>query len=151
MIASNARPNQLTQAMAYVVKMDPSVQGAGGRSALFAAAAICVEFGLNFAESMSALQSSFNPRCQPPWSEAEMLHKVTDAFKKTGPKACCAPGSSLGNAVQGPVQNGEELDLVTQEGVADRKSQLAAAISRWHALKPSRGTHPYAQRKGVQP
>jgi len=30
-------------------------------------------------EALALLQRDYNPHCQPPWSEKELLHKVKDA------------------------------------------------------------------------
>lgn len=60
--------------------MEPSVSGSNGHdAALKAASAVVVGLDLPDDVAMSVLQSSFNPRCQPPWSEKELRHKIRQA------------------------------------------------------------------------
>lgn len=39
-------------------------------------------FGLDEQTALDLLRSEYNPRCEPPWSDAELLHKVSDAANK---------------------------------------------------------------------
>lgn len=68
------------RARAYLEKMPASISGAGGHDALWAAARklIC-DFGLDEQATFRILTSEFNPRCQPPWTEKEIKHKVESA------------------------------------------------------------------------
>lgn len=57
-----------------------AISGAGGHKATFSAACLLVHgFGLEIAEAMQLLQE-YNGRCDPPWSEAELLHKCRSAL-----------------------------------------------------------------------
>jgi len=77
------RDRLLHRASAYLGAMPPAVSGQGGHNAIYAAATALVHgFGLTDTEAMELLQNEYNPRCQPPWSVKELLHKVTDAFKR---------------------------------------------------------------------
>lgn len=142
--------SQVKRAMVWVGKMDPSIQGESGSRPLFATACKVIEFGLSESDCMSVLRLALNARCRPPWAEAEMLHAVRSAFKKTKPLQEYAP-ISLGNAVQGPVHDDGELPLAAQDDIDQQKSLLAAAVSRWNSLNLSDGTHSYALRKGIKP
>ncbi len=72
------------RARKYLAKMDVSIQGQDGSKAAFRAACVLV-LGFSLpAEDAMALLREWNANCQPPWSERELLHKVSDACKKTG-------------------------------------------------------------------
>lgn len=63
----------------YVARMPASVSGQGGHDAAWLAAqAITRGFGLPISDGLPILQE-FNQRCQPPWSDKELWHKIEDA------------------------------------------------------------------------
>lgn len=71
------------RAVAYLDAIPPSVSGQGGHNAAYAAAtAMAHGFGLGPERALALLLAHYNPRCQPPWSEAELRHKVEDAASK---------------------------------------------------------------------
>lgn len=68
------------RARKYLAKMPEAVSGQHGHDALFAAAlAVRVGFDLDEQTATRLLLEGYNPRCQPPWSESEIAHKVADA------------------------------------------------------------------------
>ena len=79
------RPEVITKASKYLSKMPPSVSGIGGHDYLYAAVCKAVELGCNRAEARLSIESSFNPRCRPPWSPKDLDHKLNDAFTNTTP------------------------------------------------------------------
>jgi len=71
------------RAEAYLDAMPPAISGAGGHSTTYAAATVLVHgFGLAPAVALRMLQERFNPRCEPPWSDRELEHKIEDAASK---------------------------------------------------------------------
>ena len=75
----------LERASKYLAKLEPAVAGQSGHNKAFFAACVLVKgFGLNESESLQVLAAEFNPRCQPPWSEKELVHKVRSAAKQPG-------------------------------------------------------------------
>ena len=71
----------VANARAYLGAMPPAVSGQGGHPTTFRAAVALVRgFGLSRGQSLDLLKSDYNPRCIPPWSEAELRHKVEGAF-----------------------------------------------------------------------
>ena len=65
----------------YVDKMDPAISGCNGHSKAFAVACVLVgKFGLTFDESLEIFHE-YNKRCDPPWSEKEILHKLESAME----------------------------------------------------------------------
>lgn len=68
------------RARRYVAAMEPSVSGARGHDRAFSAAVALVHgFLLPEADALHILMQEFNPRCSPPWSDAELRHKVASA------------------------------------------------------------------------
>ena len=83
MVVSGDRVRLLRRAAAYLGAMPPAISGQGGHNAAYAAATVLVHgFGLATEEALDLLRKEYNPRCQPPWSEKELLHKVTDAANR---------------------------------------------------------------------
>ncbi len=73
----------LRRAAAYLNRIPPAISGSGGHSQAYAAATATVHgFGLDPEAAFSLLWDRYNPRCDPPWSEKELRHKVTDAASK---------------------------------------------------------------------
>lgn len=71
----------IERAQKYVAKMPPAVSGQNGHGATFHVACVLVQgFGLTPAQAMPLLQE-FNLRCEPPWKERELRHKLDGAEK----------------------------------------------------------------------
>jgi hypothetical protein len=106
------------RAKAYLARMPPSISGAGGHNALYTAATSLVHgFGLDLETALSLLSVDFNPRCEPPWSESELRHKVQDALTKPHDKPrgwllneSRTPRPATGNA---PARVPQKLNLVS--------------------------------------
>jgi hypothetical protein len=84
--ASRSPPDSdalLRRAEAYLDRIPPAISGSGGHSQTYAAATAMVHgFGLDSETAFALLWDRYNPRCQPPWSEKELRHKVSDADSK---------------------------------------------------------------------
>lgn len=75
----------MDRAAKYVAKMEPSVSGQSGHNRCFqAACALVMGFGLTVDEAYRVLVAEFNPRCEPNWSERELMHKIASANKQPG-------------------------------------------------------------------
>ncbi len=71
------------RAIAYLDAMPSAVSKQGGHKTTFAAATALVHgFGIEPERALQLLVQHYNPRCQPPWSEKELQHKVKDAATK---------------------------------------------------------------------
>ncbi|MCC6285652.1 MAG: bifunctional DNA primase/polymerase, partial [Phycisphaerales bacterium] len=82
-ISSSAPDAVLRRAEAYLDRIPPAISGSGGHSQTYAAATALVHgFGLDAEMAFGLLWSRYNQRCQPPWSEKELRHKVSDAASK---------------------------------------------------------------------
>lgn len=85
-IATEPRPaNSVSdRAALYLSKLPPAISGQRGHDRTFRAACVLVlGFGLSQAESFEVL-SEWNRRCEPPWSDGELRHKIEDADKQSG-------------------------------------------------------------------
>lgn len=68
----------------YLATLPPSIQGSNGSAALMRAArVVCWGFDLGESRGFDILWDHFNPRCEPPWSESEMLKKCRDGCDPT--------------------------------------------------------------------
>jgi hypothetical protein len=63
--------------------MPPAVSGQGGHQATYAVAQVLVRgFGLGVDQARPILQE-YSARCQPPWSDAELAHKLRSAEEQS--------------------------------------------------------------------
>lgn len=75
-------PKVIDRAAKYLDRCDPAIAGQSGHDALLYAACRLVNgFALTPDAALALLRDRYNPRCVPPWSEAELLHKVSEAGK----------------------------------------------------------------------
>ena len=73
---------RIARATKYIAKMPAGIQGQDGSGATYAVAAALVHgFYLDDHSAMDVM-GDYNARCVPPWSEAELRHKVADAAEK---------------------------------------------------------------------
>jgi hypothetical protein len=72
-----------SRCVAYLAGCPPAVSGRGGHSQTMAVArALAWEFNLGPRFAFDLLKRHYNPRCQPPWSDAELAHKCREAHEK---------------------------------------------------------------------
>lgn len=72
------------RAAKYVEKMPSAVSGENGHARTYHVACVLVKgFELGNDQAMSILKE-FNARCDPPWSDHELQHKLDDAQRATG-------------------------------------------------------------------
>ena len=73
------------RARLYIAKCPPAISGQRGHDATFHVAAVLFNgFALSETDSL-ALLGEYNQRCVPPWSEAELIHKVKSAANAQHP------------------------------------------------------------------
>ncbi len=73
----------LMRASKYLANIPGAVSSKGGHPQTYAAATAMVHgFGLSTEDALDLLEREYNPRCQPPWTRAELEHKVKDAAEK---------------------------------------------------------------------
>lgn len=70
------------RAMAYMARVAPAVSGQGGHDQTFRVACTCWRFGLDEAAVWRVMRA-YSERCQPPWSDRELAHKIRSAREVT--------------------------------------------------------------------
>ena len=82
----------------YIAKCESAISGQRGHDATFYVACLLVHgFALSEADALTLLRE-FNQRCAPPWSEAELMHKIQSAASATHREA---RGYLLGDGAAG--------------------------------------------------
>ena len=77
-------PSLFERASKYVAKMPAAVSGSGGHNVTFHVACVLLQgFDLPRGDARRVLDE-FNARCEPPWSEREIEHKLNQADKMAG-------------------------------------------------------------------
>jgi hypothetical protein len=125
------------RAVSYVQKMPGAVAGQAGHTATFNAVChVLVGFDLDADQARTIILDHYNPRCDPPWKEREIDHKIRQAAEK-----CTRPrGYLLGD--REPIRTAAQAsDAVPTE---DKQS-----VDWWSLLKfksgksenPRRGYH----------
>jgi hypothetical protein len=75
---------RVERARRYLASCPPGIQGSGGSSATIWAANVLVRgFSLEPDDALAILVQEYNPRCQPPWSEYDLRHKVRQALTRS--------------------------------------------------------------------
>src|SRR5262249_35090721 len=79
----DGRAAVLHRAKLYVAKEPPAISGEHGHDRCFHVACVLVQgFDLTTEDALQAIQD-WNQTRRPPWSEAELRHKLEDAAKNT--------------------------------------------------------------------
>lgn len=120
-----------SRAVAYLDKLDPAVSGSHGHDQTLRAACELFRFGLSSSDAWQALQG-YNARCQPPWKEHELRHKLADAEKivrASGRYAMRAPARSTHRrtfqAPPPPVRRPKPLPPVIERSEAEEDAWWA--------------------------
>jgi KaiC/GvpD/RAD55 family RecA-like ATPase len=72
------------RARSYLAKLPLSVSGHGGHNAAFhAACVLAIDFGLSDGDAIGLLRE-WNAGCHPPWSDRDLVRKVSEALKQPG-------------------------------------------------------------------
>jgi hypothetical protein len=75
---------RVLRARTYVAEMTPAIQGQRGSDALFRAVCRVMHgFDLDDETTRALIVEHYNPRCQPPWNDREIDHKIVEARNKT--------------------------------------------------------------------
>lgn len=110
------RISVIERARRYLAAMPPAISGQGGHNQTFdAACSLVLGFGLSVSDA-APLLAEYNQRSQPPWTDAELAHKLADADKRPGDRGyLLESGDGLcgqaGNEKSKPTTaTGEQLD-----------------------------------------
>lgn len=124
---SPGRPELTERARAYMLTVDPAVSGAGGHNTTFrAACALVLGFGLD-PETAFPLLAEWNERCDPPWTEKELEHKLRSADKQGGERGYLV-GETLDSDNNRAVM--AELGERSRRAQADEAEELAAPVPK---------------------
>lgn len=90
------------RARRYIATMEPAISGQDGHKKCFSAACkLVIGFGLSEDDAYRILDLDYNPRCDPPWTEKELRHKIRSAMKQEGER-----GSLVGDDIPPWERNG---------------------------------------------
>ena len=109
----------IARARAKLHTLPIAVEGQNGSKRCFhAACVLVVDFGLSVQQAFPLLKE-YSTRCQPPWSDQELLHKLEDAAKK---------------ALEKPEEVGQAAPSREKgKSAAERLMDIVGArISLWH-------------------
>ena len=102
-VPAGPRTDIAERAARYLATIPGAVSGCGGHNATFRVACVLIlGFGLR-PEAAFPLLAEWNEKCEPPWSEKELWHKLGDADKKEG---------SRGWLLEGRTYDGPDVDLL---------------------------------------
>ena len=74
---------KLRRASAYLARVPGAISGSGGHAQTWIAVQAVVQgFDLPEGIALALLLDEYNPRCDPPWSEGELRHKVESVVSK---------------------------------------------------------------------
>ncbi len=115
------------RAAAYLERMPPAIEGSGGHSATFnAAAALTRGFAMTEQNALPLLMAWNQTHCQPPWTESELRHKLRSAASSTRPL-----GYLLNEAASRPDSTAPDF-----ESEAEKKARQRKAWPEFKQLKP---------------
>jgi len=76
---------RLKRGRAWMEKVEGAVSGAGGHNKTFYVAnRLVVGFMIDEDQAFTMMLEDYNPRCQPPWTEEELAHKIVGASDNKG-------------------------------------------------------------------
>ena len=84
--------NVIERARRYLDRIPGAISGEGGHNVTFKTACVLIHgFNMGRAEAF-VLLSEWNKKCDPPWSEKEMRHKIESADKQPGDRGYLLKG-----------------------------------------------------------
>jgi hypothetical protein len=142
-----SRLSVIERARKYLDTIPGAVSGQDGHGQTFkAACALVLGFCLTKPEAM-VLLSEYNRRCEPPWSERELLHKLDSADKQGGERGYLRDAKGDPALVKlpeykAPAQNNPRRERQPEETPSEsepRVTTLQAATESWlESLKAGR-------------
>ncbi len=124
------------RAAAYIARIPGAVSGNAGHTATFNAVAhVMIGFDLSPDDTEQIIAEHYNPRCDPPWNEREIRHKVRSVAEK-----CTRPRGYLLTErprVETPQQAAEHAPAAPAELDVDWTSELLTKKDR----TPKRAYH----------
>ncbi len=70
----------------YLATVEPAIEGSNGSKVTYrVACTLVLGYNLSIADAIPFF-NEYSMTCQPPWSEKELIHKLSDADKEVGPR-----------------------------------------------------------------
>ncbi len=114
----------IERARAYLAQLPPAISGSGGHAATFRAALLLVRgFGLEEEDALRLLDEDYNLRCDPPWSEDDLRHKVEDAGKADQVPMGYLLGKSNRQRTNGPTKANTPATYSVEAGCLHRNAE----------------------------
>ena len=86
LLTGTTPPAVFERARVYLAKIEPGISGQHGSNPTYRAACkLILGFNLTPEEALPLLRE-YSQRCQPPWTDEELRHKLEDANKELGPR-----------------------------------------------------------------
>lgn len=127
---------RMRRASAYLARCAPAVEGDSGHTVTFNAVAhVMIGFDLDAASAYQLIATEYNPRCDPPWSERELKHKI-DSVAKT----CERPRGYLLDAERRPMHTTEQA-AHQAPAANDDSGDWAQSLIATDKGKTKRGIH----------
>lgn len=83
------RPRNVIRGQGLAKSWRPAVSGQGGSVDTYVLAGkLRRELALSFEDTLAIMLEVYNPRCAPPWSQAELEHKIRDAEERLDWEYC---------------------------------------------------------------
>jgi len=121
----------LERAKNYLAKIPPAVSGAGGHDqTLIAAFALVEGFALSIADA-KPLMLEYSARCQPPWTEREIDHKLSEADRLKDPAKIGKLAKSVSWPFSGHVQTVARVEppaMVSHAPTSERSQTKKYAV-----------------------
>jgi len=112
----------LERARRYVAKMRPAISEQGGHNQTYKVACkLVLVFDLSPSDAMTVLRQ-YNKRCEPPWTEQELQHKIDDATKSPVGGGFSSDDNPIANGKYFP--NSEGKDKLMAVSLADVASEI---------------------------
>lgn len=135
--ATNGRPDAETRAVAYLARCEPAISGQGGHDKAFKAACkVGPGFDLPAEVAFRLLWTHFNPRCDPPWSEKELRHKVEDSYKSPKNPPCGWLLNAERNGTHVGNRNGTAAGVNEPPPEDDDQVERLDVQDRWPKIDP---------------
>ena len=112
----------------YLAKVPPAISHQSGHDKTYHVAMIAVEgFSLSEDDALEAMRD-WNGRCQPPWSESELRHKLRDASKNAVHRGHLLGSNSKLASTSGTIQSAQSAyspdnpDATARHIIADQRT-----------------------------
>lgn len=128
---------RIKRASAYLARCAAAVSGDSGHSVTFNAVAhVMFGFDLDANTTYDLIASEYNPRCDPPWSERELKHKIDSAAK-----TCKRTRGYLLDADRRPMHTTRQAADRAPEPATEQRTDWASELIASDKGKVKRGLH----------